>query len=120
MSVKKVETVNQKMIDNPSEVQVGFDTVRGIIPRTVQIEVRNTGSSLVRTASMMLSLNSIHSFIFALILSKRMIPFRTTIQKRATNQMSPGKESGCQKITSHAKTQMSERGIVMSTSTDCL
>ena len=120
MSVNMVDTVSPKMIESPSDVQIGFESVNGIIPRTVQIDVRNTGSRRVLTASMILSLNSIPSLILALILSNRIIPFRTTIPKSATRPMSPGNESGCPKRTSPINTPISESGMVVSTSTDCL
>ena len=118
--VKNVETVRPKIIESPRDVHVGFESVNGIIQSTVHIEVKNTGSRRVLTASIILSLNSIHSFILAFILSKRIIQFRTTIQKSATSQISPGNESGCQNNTSHTKTQIRDRGIVASTSIDCL
>ena len=120
ISVKNVDTVSQNIIDNQRDVQVGFETVNGIIQSTVQMEVRNTGSKRVLTASMMLSLNSIHSFIFAFILSKRIIQFLTTIQNNATNQISPGNERGCPNMTSQTNTQINDNGIVDNTSTDCL
>jgi hypothetical protein len=120
IKVKKVETVRPKIIESHNDVHVGLERVRGIIQRTVQIEVKNTGSKRVFTASIILSLNSISSFIFAFILSKRIIQFLTTIQNNATSQINQGNESGCQNKTSHMKTQINESGIVASTRIDCL
>jgi len=93
-SVNTVETESPKMMESPREVQVGFESVSGIIPRTVQTEVRTTGSRRDFQPSMMDSRNGIPSRRFRLILSKRMIPFRTTIPKSATSPISPGNESG--------------------------
>ncbi|MFA6089554.1 MAG: hypothetical protein WC755_06845 [Candidatus Woesearchaeota archaeon] len=94
MSVKNVETVRPNIIDKPREVQVGLDRVSGIIHNTVHIEVRNTGSKRVFTASIILSLNSIFSFILAFILSNKIIQLRTTIQNNATSHIRPGKDNG--------------------------
>ena len=92
--VNAVEAIKPKIIERPREVHIGFDKVRGIIPKTVQKDVRNTGSNLVLTASIILSLNSIPSFILTFISSKRIIQFLTTIQNKATSQTNHGKESG--------------------------
>ncbi len=120
ISVKNVDTVSQKIIDNQRDVQVGLDRVNGIIHNTVHIEVKNTGSNLVLTASIILSLKGISSFILAFILSKSIIQFLTTIQNNATSHISHGNESGCQKITNQINTHIRERGIVERTKTDCL
>jgi hypothetical protein len=62
--VNIVETESQNMIDNQSEVHVGLLSVSGIIHKTVHTLVKNTGSSLVFHASIILSTNSIPSALF--------------------------------------------------------
>ena len=119
-SVKIVETDNQNIIDNHNEVQVGLDKVSGTIPKTVHIDVNNTGSNLDIQASAIASLNSIFSLKFKFILSKRIIQFLTTIQNNATNQINPGKLKGCPNNVNPKNTQISDNGIVTITKTDCL
>jgi hypothetical protein len=49
------------MIESPNEVHIGFESVKGIIHKVVQIEVSITGSSLDIPASIMASLKGIFS-----------------------------------------------------------
>lgn len=55
-----------------------------------------------------------------MILSKRMIPFLTTIPKSATRPIIPGNESGCRNMVRPTNTPMRESGIVTSTRAESL
>jgi hypothetical protein len=53
------------------------------------------------------------------ILSNKIIPFLTTIQKSATIPIIQGKESGCQNSVSPKNTHIRESGIVTITKSAC-
>ena len=114
-SVKKDEIESPKITADPSAVQVALESVIGIMPAMVTMEVIKIASSLDFPASIIDSLNGMPVLILRFILSIKIMAFLTTIPKRAKMPINPGKLNVTPKRAIPMKTPISANGSVTST-----